>query len=50
MAEQGRRMISSNFLTANGFNKGDDWSSFIPDKPLTIVKLSLESESGPRST
>jgi nitroimidazol reductase NimA-like FMN-containing flavoprotein (pyridoxamine 5'-phosphate oxidase superfamily) len=49
MAEQGKRMLSRNFLTAHGFNKGDDWSSFIPDKPLTIVKLNPASESGLRS-
>jgi nitroimidazol reductase NimA-like FMN-containing flavoprotein (pyridoxamine 5'-phosphate oxidase superfamily) len=49
MAEQGRRRLSRNFLTAHGFGKEDDWSSFSPDKPLTIVKLTPTTESGLRS-
>lgn len=49
MAEQGRSKLSRNFLTAHGFRKGDDWSSFSPDKPLTIVKLIQITESGLKS-
>jgi nitroimidazol reductase NimA-like FMN-containing flavoprotein (pyridoxamine 5'-phosphate oxidase superfamily) len=49
MAEQGSKMLSKNFLAAHGFRKGDNWSSFTPDKPLTIIKLTPTSESGLRS-
>lgn len=49
MAEHGRRKLSRNFLTAHGFSKGKDWSSFSPEKPLKIVKLILTTESGLKS-
>lgn len=38
MADEGRS-LSTNFLAAHGFESGSDWSSFTPDKPITIVKL-----------
>lgn len=39
MAEEGKHKLSPNFLAAHGFKKGEDWSSFTPDKPMVIVKL-----------
>lgn len=49
MAEQGRRMLSKNFLAAHGFRKEDDWSSFTSTEPLMIAKLTPTTESGLRS-
>jgi len=49
MAEQGKRMLSTNFLIAHGFREDDDWSSFTPARPLTIVKLTPATESGLKS-
>ena len=39
MAEEGKRKLSTNFLAAHGFKKGEDWSSFTPEKTMIIVKL-----------
>ncbi len=39
MAEEGKQKLSPNFLAAHGFKKGEDWSSFTPDKPMVVVKL-----------
>ena len=49
MTEHGRRMLSKNFLAAHGLKKEDDWSSFNFEKPLIIVKLNSEEESGLKS-
>jgi nitroimidazol reductase NimA-like FMN-containing flavoprotein (pyridoxamine 5'-phosphate oxidase superfamily) len=39
LMSQGRRRLSRSFLVAHGFDKGEDWSSLDPQKPLVIVKL-----------
>ncbi len=39
MSEEGKHKLSPNFLAAHGFKKGEDWSSFTPEKPMVIVKL-----------
>jgi len=39
LMSQGRRRLSRSFLVAHGFDKGQDWSSLDPQKPLVIVKL-----------
>jgi len=39
LRSQARRRLSRNFLVAHGFNKGEDWSSLNPQKPLVIAKL-----------
>ncbi len=39
MAAEGQQKLSNNFLAAHGFNKEEGWSSFIPEKPMVIVKL-----------
>jgi nitroimidazol reductase NimA-like FMN-containing flavoprotein (pyridoxamine 5'-phosphate oxidase superfamily) len=44
MAEEGRSGISENFLAAHGFDPGEGWSTFTPDKPMTVVKLENISE------
>jgi len=49
IAEQGRQVLSTNFLIAHGFKEEDDWSSFTPARPLTIVKLTPKIESGLKS-
>jgi len=50
MAEEGKQKLSTNFLAAHGFKKGEDWSSFTPEKPLVIVKLeAITQEIGLKS-
>jgi nitroimidazol reductase NimA-like FMN-containing flavoprotein (pyridoxamine 5'-phosphate oxidase superfamily) len=49
MREMGTARLSRNFLAAHGFRKDEDWSSFTPEKPLTIVKLEITTKSGLRS-
>jgi len=44
LMSQGRQRVSRNFLVAHGFNKGEDWSSLDPQKPLVIVKLDEVAE------
>jgi nitroimidazol reductase NimA-like FMN-containing flavoprotein (pyridoxamine 5'-phosphate oxidase superfamily) len=44
MAEAGRRGISDNFLAAHGFDPGEGWSTFTPDKPITVIRLENISE------
>jgi nitroimidazol reductase NimA-like FMN-containing flavoprotein (pyridoxamine 5'-phosphate oxidase superfamily) len=44
MAEEGRTGISENFLAAHGFDPREGWSTFSPDKPITVVKLENISE------
>jgi len=44
MAEEGRRGISDNFLAAHGFDPGEGWSTFTPDKPITVIRLENISE------
>jgi len=39
IAETGKQKLSTNFLAAHGFKKGEDWSAFTSEKPLVIVKL-----------
>jgi len=39
LMQQGRRRLSKSFLAAHGFDKGEDWRSLDPQKPLIIVKL-----------
>jgi nitroimidazol reductase NimA-like FMN-containing flavoprotein (pyridoxamine 5'-phosphate oxidase superfamily) len=39
LMNQGRRKLSKALLAAHGFDKGEDWSSLDPKKPLVIVKL-----------
>ena len=39
LMSQGRRKLSRSFLVAHGFDKGEDWSSLDPQRPLVIVKL-----------
>jgi nitroimidazol reductase NimA-like FMN-containing flavoprotein (pyridoxamine 5'-phosphate oxidase superfamily) len=39
MAEEGTRKLSTNFLSAHGFEQNQSWSSFSDDKPMVIVKL-----------
>ena len=39
LRSQAHRRLSRNFLVAHGFNKGEDWSSLNPQKPLVIAKL-----------
>lgn len=49
MAEQGRQLLSTNFLIVHGFREDEDWSSFTTARPLTIVKLTPATESGLKS-
>jgi nitroimidazol reductase NimA-like FMN-containing flavoprotein (pyridoxamine 5'-phosphate oxidase superfamily) len=49
MAEQGKQMLSENFLAAHGLRREDGWSSLSPEKPLIIVKLKVAQESGLKS-
>ncbi len=50
MAAEGKAKLSTNFLAAHGFRKGEDWSSFTPEKPLVIVKLeAITQEIGLKS-
>jgi len=44
MAEAGKEGLSPNFLAAHGFRREEGWSSFIPEKPLTIMKLTDVAE------
>jgi nitroimidazol reductase NimA-like FMN-containing flavoprotein (pyridoxamine 5'-phosphate oxidase superfamily) len=39
MAQEGKRKLSTNFLSAHGFNQDQSWSSFSNEKPIVIVKL-----------
>ncbi len=39
MAQEGKRKLSTNFLSAHGFHKDQSWASFSHEKPLVIVKL-----------
>ena len=49
MSEDGKQKLSTNFLNAHGLKSEDGWSSFTPEKPLTIVKLDAATKSGLRS-
>jgi nitroimidazol reductase NimA-like FMN-containing flavoprotein (pyridoxamine 5'-phosphate oxidase superfamily) len=49
MAEQGKRMLSENFLTAHGIKKEEGWSAFSSGKPFIIVKLNAIKVSGLKS-
>jgi nitroimidazol reductase NimA-like FMN-containing flavoprotein (pyridoxamine 5'-phosphate oxidase superfamily) len=49
MAEQGKRMLSENFLTAHGLKKEEGWSAFSSEKPFIIVKLNASRVSGLKS-
>jgi nitroimidazol reductase NimA-like FMN-containing flavoprotein (pyridoxamine 5'-phosphate oxidase superfamily) len=44
IAEEGKRKLSTNFLAAHGFKKGQGWSSFTPERPVVIVKLKEVAE------
>ena len=39
MALEGERRLSTKFLSAHGFGKGSDWSSFSSKKSMTIVEF-----------
>ncbi|MHA2407862.1 MAG: pyridoxamine 5'-phosphate oxidase family protein [Candidatus Ranarchaeia archaeon] len=39
LAEEGKNRISTNFLAAHGLKKEEGWSTFVPEKPLVIIKL-----------
>ncbi len=39
MADEGARKLSTNFLSAHGFDQSQSWSAFSDEKPLVIVKL-----------
>jgi len=49
MAEDGRRNLSTNFLTAHGLNREDGWDSLSTEKPLIIVRLEAVKEIGVKS-
>jgi hypothetical protein len=44
MAEEGKQKLSTNFLLALGFSQGSDWTDFIADKPILIIKLDEVTE------
>jgi nitroimidazol reductase NimA-like FMN-containing flavoprotein (pyridoxamine 5'-phosphate oxidase superfamily) len=44
IAEDGKRKLSTNFLSAHGFKKEEGWSSFTPERPVVIVKLKKVAE------
>jgi nitroimidazol reductase NimA-like FMN-containing flavoprotein (pyridoxamine 5'-phosphate oxidase superfamily) len=39
LAEEGKKRLSKNFLSAHGFDKETSWDSLSSGKPLVIVKL-----------
>ena len=39
MAEQGRKQLSENFLSAHGLTREQGWYTLSPEKPLIIFKL-----------
>jgi len=39
MTLEGKKRLSTKFLSAHGFRKGSDWSSFSSKKSMTIVEF-----------
>jgi len=39
MAREGKRKLSTKFLSAHGFHQDQNWSSFSHERPMVIVKL-----------
>ena len=44
MAEDGKQKLSKNFLAAHGFEKEEGWTTFTPEKPAVIIKLTKITE------
>ena len=44
IGEDGKLKLSTNFLAAHGFKREEGWDSFIPEKPIVIVKLKKVTE------